>query len=111
MTTTPLPPPALWHDQTTGHWKVLTKPDRPTYEAYYTAEQVHQARADLESEMLEQARIIGIGAERELALMSRVDRLEAGNQRLREAIKAQLDPSWECNSNHPALYAAMKETP
>lgn len=50
MTTTPLPPPALWHDQTTGQWKVLTKPDRPTYEAYYTAEQVHQARSDLEAE-------------------------------------------------------------
>jgi len=45
-----LPEPALWFDPETGHWKKLTKPDRPTYEAYYTADQMraaieaHQAR-------------------------------------------------------------------
>ena len=36
--------------------------------------------------------------------------LEAENKRLREAIQKQLDPSWECNSNHPALYAVLKDT-
>ena len=37
--------------------------------------------------------------------------LEAENKRLREAIQKQLDPSWECNSNHPALYAALEKQP
>lgn len=42
---TTLPPPALWFDQETGHWKTLTKPDRPTYEPYYSAEQMRAALA------------------------------------------------------------------
>lgn len=42
----PLPEPKLWHDKETGHWKVLTKPDRPTYEPHYTADQMRDyARA------------------------------------------------------------------
>lgn len=36
-----------------------------------------QARADLESELVEQARIVGMGAERELALMSSIERKDA----------------------------------
>ena len=44
------------------------------------------------------------------ATQARAD-LEAENQRLREAIQKQLDPSWECNSNHPALYAALEKQP
>jgi hypothetical protein len=35
-----LPEPALWHDSETGHWSRLTRPSRPTYEAYYTADQL-----------------------------------------------------------------------
>jgi hypothetical protein len=37
-----LPKPALWFDMETGHWKVLSKPDRPTYQDYYTAEQMRE---------------------------------------------------------------------
>ena len=44
------------------------------------------------------------------ATQARAD-LEAENKRLREAIQKQLDPSWECNSNHPALYAALEKQP
>jgi hypothetical protein len=35
-----LPEPGLWHDSETGHWSRLTRPSRPTYEAYYTADQL-----------------------------------------------------------------------
>lgn len=35
-----LPKPALWFDAETGHWKKLTKPDRPTYEPYYSVDQM-----------------------------------------------------------------------
>lgn len=55
--------------------------DDDQMQAYATA-----ARADLEAETLEQARIIGMGAERELALMGRLERLEAENKLLREAL-------------------------
>lgn len=57
--------------------------DVPCWMVEFALEQVAQARADLEAE----------------------------NQRLREAIQKQLDPSWECNSNHPALYAALEKQP
>lgn len=53
----PLPAAKLWHDAETGHWKKLTKPDRPTYEPYYTADQMREyARAAmLEAQPAEQA--------------------------------------------------------
>lgn len=42
--------------------------------------------ATLEAELLEQARIVGAGGERELALMAKVTALEAEVARLREAL-------------------------
>ena len=48
-----------------------------------------QRVAELESEVQEQARLNGMGAERELALMAQVSRLEAERDQLREAIKKQ----------------------
>jgi hypothetical protein len=41
-----LPEPALWHDAETSHWKKLSKPERPTYEAYYTEAQCKQIQRD-----------------------------------------------------------------
>ncbi len=41
-----LPEPALWHDPETSQWKKLSKPARPTYEAYYTEAQLKQAVKD-----------------------------------------------------------------
>jgi hypothetical protein len=50
-----LPSPALWFDMTTGHWKVLSKPDRPTYEPYYTIEQMWEFATLIRAAALEEA--------------------------------------------------------
>jgi hypothetical protein len=43
-------------------------------------------RDELMNELQEQARLVGMGAERELALMAKVDRLERVNAELLEAL-------------------------
>lgn len=43
-------------------------------------------REELLNELQEQARLVGMGAERELALMAKVDRLERMNAELLEAL-------------------------
>ena len=88
MTTTPLPPtpkPDIWsHVVTVWRDGVECQIDQgPRFTTEHMQAYATQARADLEAE----------------------------NQRLREAIQKQLDPSWECNSNHPALYAALEKQP
>jgi hypothetical protein len=52
----------------------------------YTDESLHDKIAHLESEVLEQCRINGMGAERELALLSKVERLERDNAKLEAAL-------------------------
>jgi hypothetical protein len=52
----------------------------------------------LDSEIMEQCRINGMGAERELALMARVSELERANVRLRGALSAILDSVVEGNA-------------
>ena len=47
--------PALWFDMETGHWKVLSEPDRPTYEPYYTREQMREFAALVRAQALEEA--------------------------------------------------------
>ena len=47
--------PALWFDMETGHWKVLSEPDRPTYEPYYTREQMREFAAFIRAQALEEA--------------------------------------------------------
>ena len=47
---------------------------------------LESANAELQSEILEQARIIGMGAERELSAMSRIESLKAANKELLMAI-------------------------
>lgn len=43
-------------------------------------------------------------------LYARIAQLEADKSQLREAIEKQLDPGWDCNSDHPALHAALIAT-
>lgn len=43
-------------------------------------------------------------------LYARIAELEADKVKLRQAIQKQLDPKWECNSDHPALLAALSST-
>lgn len=47
--------------------------------------------ATLEAELLEQARVVGAGGERELALLAKVERLEAEVARLRKSLKVEVE--------------------
>ena len=59
--------------------------------AYMTAIANQRERiASLEAELTEQARIVGIGAERELALIAERDQLRAEVERLREFFDADM---------------------
>lgn len=45
-----MPRVALWHDPETGHWKKLTRPDRPTYEPYCSEQEVLESIASLQAQ-------------------------------------------------------------
>ena len=57
----------------------------------------------LESEVLEQCRINGMGAERELALLAKVERLERDNAKLAAALKTGEPVAWMIWTNGPVL--------
>ena len=64
------------------------------------ADQIDQ----LESEVLEQCRINGMGAERELALLSKVERLERDNAKLMAARKPPNATGWVAPKDHYVMH-------
>lgn len=61
--------------------------------------------AELESELQEQCRLHGAGAEREAALLGKVERLKRENAELRASMNKTPEPMWGC---HCDLEIGMK---
>jgi hypothetical protein len=59
-------------------------------------------REELLNELQEQARLVGMGAERELALKAQVDRLERVNAELLEALETIVLTERDRHGYHPA---------
>ncbi len=59
-------------------------------------------RDELMNELQEQARLVGMGAERELALKAQVDRLERMNAELLEALETIVLTERDRHGYHPA---------
>jgi aspartokinase len=59
-------------------------------------------RNELLEELQEQARLVGMGAERELALMAKVQRLERVNAELLDALETIVATERERHGYHPA---------
>ena len=59
-------------------------------------------REELINELQEQARLVGMGAERELALKAQVDRLERMNAELLEALETIVSTERDRHGYHPA---------
>ena len=59
-------------------------------------------RKELLDELQEQARLVGMGAERELALMAKVNRLERVNAELLEALEIIVSTERDRHGYHPA---------
>lgn len=68
--------------------ELTCEPNSMNEDAAAELRRLSAANAGLESEVLEQARIIGMGAERELSAMARITELTAANAELLEALEA-----------------------
>lgn len=65
-------------------------------------------RDELMNELQEQARLVGMGAERELALMAQVDRLKRINAEMLEALTT-LDPSLDKETDMVVLVISKRQ--
>ena len=90
-----LPNPALWHDSETGHWSRLPRPSRPTYEAYYTANQLrtYAAAQVAEAVAAERAKWVAEAAEFEQALSRVSQTIDRVGANVESAIRATEAPA------------------
>ena len=65
-------------------------------------------REELMNELQEQARLVGMGAERELALKAQVDRLKKVNAEMLEALTT-LDPSLDKETDMVVLVISKRQ--
>ena len=101
--------------------EALRLADRLTLKDYYEFDAglyCPQAAAELRrlhEEVTEQARLLGISAERELSLLARIDRLEKLNAEMLEAIRAFADAndwaaaSWKKQPHIAPLFKIAEE--
>ena len=78
--------------------------DNPASDAGRWAADELEAQA---GEIQDQARLLGISAERELRLMAERDALRSALEKLLAGARAETAESWQCNSYHPKLIAGM----
>lgn len=110
--------PHDWKLEGFGHFKdAKTSPSDAPFRAADALEHfVNSARADLVAEndrlkfALADTEALELGtAERLTATLTALAAAEADNERLREAIRKHKSQDWECNSDHPALNAALAQ--
>lgn len=96
-----------WRDFSGPAVEGMTLPTPIMREAAEAIRALLAERDHYATECEQQARLLGMSAERELKLIAERDALREAMEKLLAGARAEMVESWQCNSYHPKLIAGM----